>query len=594
MAERPRLRLLVGNQGLDRESNLIAAQPETFADARNVHVRRGRLELRRGLAPLQDALASEDVIIGMHPMRSQGKVAVVAYRTSTGLAKLYLVASDGTGIIAMPHSTLNTVFDLSASLPVTTPRVIMADAYDKLFIAHDEPAYSKRKPTKVYDALANTLTTLSKDLDDVAGAADVYFRGVTTYLDYLVGWGYGTEKTADDKDRPEIVRVSKPGDPMSWDKQHYFLAGHRNDPVLLVAPCGAGLRALKGSSSYQISGYDRRTFAIREADAHYGIASARLGVSVGGVLYFWSQDGPRMASTDGPSVDLGLPLNLSEPTTEMAQYMATTSDAFAAYDPYRQEVLFHFDRWAFVLSLKNKESERWSFRQYGKRLFSASLSIPAEAPRAVTGGAPDTDPPLIYQQALTVNPLSITTSGFTLSWTNANAGTINWTEVVEIWLRNQTDNGSWYKHAEQSIGTNPTQDTDAVITSLLNDRTYEVALRTRNGVNYTYGYTSSNPADWPSVSRTTVLTFGGTLAAPTNFSVERGEPYPFGDPNMVYATWDSNGGSSFEVERVSGGSVAGSSGTGVAFNDGGAGGPWWVRAHATNWNSSPFSNSDNA
>ncbi|KKL57496.1 hypothetical protein LCGC14_2234810, partial [marine sediment metagenome] len=164
-----------------------------------------------------------------------------------------------------------------------------------------------------YDPFVGSpLVELTADLDG-AGDAPVYFRGVTRHLNYVIGWGFGT---ATEQSRPEIVRVSLPGQPTVWSPDHFIIAGVRDDPVLLCESLGtipSPLAVFKETETYQIFGYDRRTFGIRRIDDIYGIAAARLAVTVNGICYFWSLEGPRATDGSNPSRDLAWPLDLDAP-----------------------------------------------------------------------------------------------------------------------------------------------------------------------------------------------------------------------------------------------------------------------------------------
>ncbi|MCH8240015.1 MAG: hypothetical protein IIB62_08200, partial [Proteobacteria bacterium] len=127
-------------------------------------------------------------------------------------------------------------------------------------------------------------------------------------------------------------RVAMPAAPTSWDPDHYFIAGVRDAPVLRGESMGSvrsPLTVFKENETYTIFGYDRRTFGIRRIDEIYGIAASRLAVTVNGVCYFWSLEGPRATSGNGPSKDLAWPLDLDAPAPASLVAEGALEDGFA-------------------------------------------------------------------------------------------------------------------------------------------------------------------------------------------------------------------------------------------------------------------------
>lgn len=477
MTERARQRLPFGS-GLDRASGLMVVQPAVFSDLRNVHLIDGRAELRKGLLAVSGIAPVTDVI-GIFAVRSQGVAATISFNAPTGEVALWQTNPDGTS-----PSLVGTVWTFAAGF--TPPRVIADDSDGKLIIAHDEPTYGARKTTRVWDVLASTLTDLVANLDGM-GDNPVKFRGVVRYLEYIFGWGYGTNT---DPDRPETVRNSLPGRPTTYDPNHYFLAGQRGDPVMDCKPAGRVLAVRKEAESYDIIGTDRPTFGILPADGSFGQAASRAGITVNGINYFWSLEGPRR-STGGVTEDLALPLDLGGPSPDALVDSANLDDAFAVYLPVRREILFVFGQWAYVLHLADPTSLRWSYRVFAQTLFCG---------RPLYGSAGTTIP----VPTATINAVGAATDT-TIPVTADITGTQYGGESLELWVRPAA--GAWSRNA--TVATGGVTPVGISATGLDPLVVYDVAVRvTRAGV-AAAGYTSTDPSTWPAAARgsaTTTLT----------------------------------------------------------------------------------------
>ncbi len=523
MADRPRVPLLFGG-GLDRYSGTTLAEPSSFRDLRNVHLRRGGAERRDG-EQLANAIG-ENAVIGVFSIRSQGIGALVTYNEVSREVKLWLSSSDGSAV-----SLVGVVWTIAAD--ASFPQVLGAEMVDTLVLAHDEPIYAKRQVTKVYDPSLGTITNLQADLylpTDPPTPVDVKFRGVMSYLEYLVGWGYGSENVGDDN-RPEVVRVSLPGE-LTFIAEHYFIAGSRGDPVLMCAQAGAELMVRKPSNSYRIVGYDRSTFGIFPGDRYFGLAGSRLSITIGGVNYFWSLEGPRRSAGGVDSEDLGLPLDLKGPAVSDLALVADPAYAFVAYRPERREIEFVFGRLSYVYHMAEEGAERWSVREYGVELASAGVLYDASSSSG-SGGIGTPAYPTFDSVAL--GALAADTQPVTVDYTTTN-GPLLGGEVVELWAKSRYGADAWARIATAAA--------DPVAGSITGDvarfgTTYDLAVR------FTYvgipssGYTSGNPFDWPATARGSIQT---TIPAPT----------------IANAVWSraSAGAHGYTFDRTGGGTVA--------------------------------------
>lgn len=376
MSDRPRFPMNFG-QGLDRETGSMAVEPSTYADLRNVHLGAGKAEIRQGNKIIvATPPTGTDAVLAFHPIRSQNITVVITLTTATRLVQLWLMANDGSTC-----TLIGTIWTLPVGFAF--PKVVTADSYDLLFIAHDEATYANRMVTRYFDPVAVTINDLSVDLNRDTVAAAVKFRGVVKHLAYIFGWGYGSE-VAGQGDRPEIVRCCVPQEPLNWQPEHYWLAGQRNEPVLACSPTGETLAVRKAQESYVIFGTDRATFGIKPLDTKHGAIAARLSMTLGGENYFWSLDGPRFAD-GGPSSDLAIPLAVQEAAVSGKATALTPTEGFVAYHAPRREIWFVFGQWAYVLNLKDENQKRWSYHEFDQDVNCMGLVYAGQVPHVYIG-----------------------------------------------------------------------------------------------------------------------------------------------------------------------------------------------------------------
>lgn len=386
-------------EGLDRESGLMVMERTRFQDLRNVLLHEGKIQLRPGfLASGTGDFAEVDQLIAGEPLRSQALGIVVGYNSSTRRVYVYRVSPD----LSLVELVGEWVHDLSSGWPAETPVVHLAEVYGRIFMAHDEPFVSRRAPTIYYDAISggdliNNLTSSwagsagggaeSQESTESAESAEsvivqdaIRFRGVVRHLAYLVGWGFGTAA----EPRPELVRISLPGEPTQFEQNHYFIAGDRNDAVLA---CGASaspgdrqggiLNVWKRAETHAIYGYDRRTFGIRLIDERYGIVASRAWTSVDGVAIAWSEEGPRVWTGLGASEQLETPLALDDWEPDDLVDETEAKYAYAFFVPRQRVAWFVFGQRVYALTARIPGRWRWSYHElgfptYGAMLFFAS------------------------------------------------------------------------------------------------------------------------------------------------------------------------------------------------------------------------------
>lgn len=490
---RPRVPLTFG-AGLDRATGSAAKDPRTFYDARNVIAREAGMELRTGLSGTGlPALDWGTDVIAMESVQKTLDVLQVVYDRVSRDVRIYRLnpVSTPTRQLVGTWGTLNA----SAAFPIVT----MAEAGGVVFFAHAEEVLAYRLPTKYWtpgalDTDAGTLTTANADFDGSGSPGDIYFYGVCAYREYIVGWGWGTETDNTTKDRPEIVRLSKPDNPTVFPAENYFLCGTRSTRVVGCTPMPGGLLVGSRTQRYTIFGTDPETFGVELTDPSHGIVSPRAWKTINGVAYTWSQTGPReTADPMAPSRDLALPLDLMQAVPSGWPTRGPAREAFAGYDP-EQRVLY----WAwpdltatsapqtmtYACSLRSPNEPRFTVAVFERRLACAGTYLSGKvAPAPGTG----------YASAVGL------TDGGWISGENGRRVTVSWTnnsvlgnESVEVWLK--AGSGAWALRSTVAL-SGTTQSTQLIGLEAL--EAYEVALRhLAPGPTYTSGYTQATPDLW--------------------------------------------------------------------------------------------------
>jgi hypothetical protein len=258
------------------------------------------------------------------------------------------------------------------------------------------------------------------------------------HLAYLVGWGFGTAN----EPRPELVRISLPGDPITFDENHYFAAGDRRDPVLACAPAGDAdgpqgiLDVWKRSETHAIHGYDRATFGIRLIDPRHGIVASRAHVNIEGLNIAWAEEGPRLWSGLGVSDALELPLGLDDWEPDDLVDEGELAYAFAHYVPRERVGWFHFGRRVYALTARVQGHWRWSYQTLGFDAYGAITLFETTEEKTAPPGYPSCD--------------EVTPAG---SFADILVGNHNQDgdETLEVWLRLTPLSGGWEKTASGKL-----------------------------------------------------------------------------------------------------------------------------------------------
>ena len=488
MPDNPRIKLPFGD-ALDRESGLMVMRPGSMEDLRNVVLHEGSAVVRAGFGSELELTDDEGVavshVVQGHALRSDRIGIVVSYQQSTERVFVHRIDPDGT----IPEYMGEWVNDQDGGWGDEPPVISMAESYGKVFMAHDERFITRRAPTIYYEngethALENEFTPVTESDGDFHKTR---FRGVVRWLNYLVGWGYGTNL----EDRPELVRVSFPGDPTSFDQNHWIIIGNRRDPVLRCIPCGDRLGVLKDAEGYPMVGTSRADFGAAPApvDPRFGLVVGALAVNYGGMVMAWSDEGPRLWDFQGASRDVAMPLDLRGPQPATLVAQGETKYAFACYIPTERIVAFVFGRRVYAFSVRNEESPKWAgYWELDREAYCAFTLYTGSQISAVPRGHPEWDS---AEAAGTYVYLTVKNLDF------------DGDETLEIWIRE--DGGDWPTSPTLSVPVSPTspQLVRVPVTggNLTPGTAYNVAMRHRRGVLYGGWYQSANPSDWNPVSQ---------------------------------------------------------------------------------------------
>lgn len=517
--------LLPFGAGLDRGTGTYLLEPSSFGDLRNVHLGQGRVRVRRGLAARGGGIADATDVLAVSPIRGTRRSVVVAYSSITRQAWLLTATIDPTTLaVTLTPVPSGTLWTLSPQAPF--PRVVITDSFGKAFIAHDEPVYGYRQPTKVYDQSTDTISNLTLQ----GGTVPMPLRGVARHLQYMLGWGYGFDTPTAQQNRSEALRFSIPGDPATFDANWYMLLGQRGEAIVGGGALRAGFVAAKENELHLVLGTNPATFDSLVIDPYFGQVSANAGLVVGDTYYFWSSEGPR-GTNGGESVQLGdTELDLFG---ELPDDLLSSTDfrsCFAVYRPEENEVEWCFPApgrnltWSYTLHLDAAAGgRRWTYRPYtavlrcGGMLQGNTASDPTDP-----GNAP-------YPVATALTRATQSWYQHTFQWNNLNRSSLPLGTVAEVWVAYgptaTTLTSGWSKLTEANVAgtgqsvtltvgspravgvrprTSPTnpERTGGIPSERMNAVVAAVRYRLPDGSYYS-GYSSANPLDWPSQVRAT-------------------------------------------------------------------------------------------
>ncbi len=501
MAESDRVIIpMVFGQGLDRETGIMATQTASMEYLSNVFLYTEKAVVRKGFQrrvhliddmgnPMTHALEVESVL-------ADESALAVGYNDVNGELHFFEVDEAATVAKHLGEWTDGSIFPQGAGDP--PPVVHLAAFSKKCFAAHDKSQVAFRAQTQYVDFAPTTPTVnaLTSDLKNNETAPEpIRFRGVVRHLQFMFGWGFGTEiaGTPTGEDRPEMVRVSKAGQPELYNHNHYFFPGERDDPTLRCLVAGGTLLALKSTEAHEIFGASRGSFGTRQIDPQYGIIGSRLGVTVSGLAFVWTtSEGPRVFDGSGPSQSMELPLDLkgSEPL-DLPLSETDVDNAFAVYQPIERILWFVWGKRAYTLSLRSPGDWKWTYQSLGFAP-NSGFNLPARGSglKAAPTGTPTLTPPSVSNIMDTTADVLIQNSGQ------------DGDEFTEVWTRFQ--GGPWVLNTSIPTGGGATD--TAGMTGLRPGWLHDVAVRYARGSGYSPGYESADPTQWPAGARDTFTT----------------------------------------------------------------------------------------
>lgn len=329
---------------------------------------------------------------------------------------------------------------------------------------------------------------------DLAGLGTVHFRGVYAYLGFMIGWGYGSRN---DPDRPERVRISNGGDPAVYTLTNYFDFGPRGEPVIACCACGASLGVLKSVGAYALDGTDSSNWQSRLIDPFIGCVSVRAALNIEGILWWWSQAGPRRSADATTISDPGLALDLTGPEPATLPAKGPPAAAWAVYLADEKHIAFAFPlasaaaTRAYVASTRDPTTvPLWNYWTLAGAILHAAI-INADQVSTIAPGT--------ASSVTTSGSVGAAAASLTVDWTqNDMVGDETW----ELWY--QHTGGAWVKLKEFAYATVPGPTAETTFTGApLVAGTYTVALRARRSGRYAPGYASTDPDDWPGAAKAT-------------------------------------------------------------------------------------------
>jgi hypothetical protein len=516
MSENPRIRIPFGDS-LDREAGLMVMRPGSMEDMRNVVLHEGSVTIRAGfgspLALLDDDGEPMTHILQGHALRSSRNGVVVAYKeVNVGpvRGRVYVFEINANGdtyefLGEWEHDQggwggISEDESVAGSVP---PVISMAESYGKVFMAHDELSITARAQTIYYDPDDGELHGLYNDFtfpytESEGGDTPTRFRGVCRHLNYLVGWGYGS----DAEDRPELVRTSLPGSPTLFNREHYAIVGNRRDPVLRCISCGDRLGVLKEAEGYPFVGSSRDDFGVSPVpvDPLFGVQAGALAVNFGGMVMAWSAEGPRLWDFSGPSKDIAMPLDLLGPQPAGLAEASEVARGFACYIPEQRIVAFVFGQRVYAFSVRNENEPRWAgYWELDEAAYCAFTLYTGQQLSSAPGGYP----------AIDTNPADGEVDTYDAAGTYVDVTVKNvrhaGDEIIEAWLKEEVESGEgdWGTEPWARFPVGPGATTPIRIEGLTPGSDYTLAVRYKRGLLYNKAYqseTPETPPHWPSVS----------------------------------------------------------------------------------------------
>ncbi|MGW8323872.1 MAG: hypothetical protein ACWGSD_20210, partial [Thermodesulfobacteriota bacterium] len=377
MGERRRVPIVFGS-GLDRETGMMAMQPGGMEDLRNVHLLRGKFQVRRGFERVleftDDEGNAQTDVLGAIAMQGRRAAIYVTYDAVNYKVNVWVGDATASWVRWLGEWEFLTESEdpiLSASNP-GPPVIVLCEYNNVVVMAHTASAIGFRAQTAfVYwdeDTMDYAMDLLLVNWLGEGGSyvdMKVRFRGVVDHLEYIVGWGWGTTT----EDRPELVRISKPAiGPESllakdgFHPDHYWIPGDEGDPVIACAPAAESLLCFKETETWDLYGRSFLTFGQRRLDGLFGMEQPRLAVSLEGAVFAWTNEGPRVFGPDGTSEGLEIPLEITLPEPYDLPTKGSEEYAFAVYMPVYRSIWWVFGRRVYSLYIREPGEWKWGYQ----------------------------------------------------------------------------------------------------------------------------------------------------------------------------------------------------------------------------------------
>lgn len=489
----PRIAVPFG-QGLDRETGIMSTRLGGMEDLRNVHALDGKYQVRRGFEEVMtftDPSGNDQthVLAGIAVLGKQTAI-YVTYDDVNAKVNVWYGDGQATWYAYLGEWTFEDDATTSLlSVGDDPPVIVAAEMNGTVLLAHDKNDVDLRAQTAV---ITQNAVSLAWELNlltvNWSGSQNVRFRGVVKHIEYICGWGWGT----DSEDRPEFVRVSDPGLATTFGLKNYWIVGDEGDPVIACYSAGEKLIAFKETQTWELFGDSRANFGYRILDALYGMLYSRLAVSVEGAVFAWTNEGPRLFTGRGTSISLDIPLEITLPEHYDLPTKGDDDEAFCIYIPVKREVWWVFGKRAYSLSIRAPDIRYW---KWGYETLGFTPHCGFRLPQAGFGLV---SPPTGYPSSPTASGETDTTVDIEVTLNSQDGD-----ETLEFWARPDGDS-DYTLWASYEVGAGGTQ--SETLTGLDAGWEYDVAVRLRRGSYYTAGYESDDPDLWPSSSRTTFTT----------------------------------------------------------------------------------------
>ena len=253
---------------------------------------------------------------------------------------------------------------------------------------------------------------------------------------------------------------------------------------------------------------------MRRLEAVHGCVNGNLAVEDGGILFSWSEQGPRF-STGGLSQDLSIPLELDGPSPAELVDAGDDEYGWAVLDPLRKMILFGFPvlqptgadparTRVYGLVARDPNQLRWVYFEIMQRVYCAGMVIEGAQ---ILGDAVTAFASLVTAVDSGVNFYGRQAD---VAWTqNALGGG----ETVQMLVKElEPETGSYGLAHQVASDGNPTQ-LETATPPFLALRSWELALRYIRDARTAPGYESDNADNWTAATAAGAKTTFETLCS---------------------------------------------------------------------------------